>query len=124
QPDVPGVFVLELTVSDGTSTSEPDTVLVTVLEHGTGLNAPVEHAMMQLYPNPSSGTVYLRTAGQEIRRIEILDLQGRSLGVIPHHAGVSGIYRLETKRFNVDAGLLILKVTGEDYTTYLPLLIQ
>ena len=122
--DVPGVFMLELTVSDGSSLSEPDTVQVTVLEHGTRVAPALARSKMELYPNPSDGTVYLRTGDREIRQIEILDLQGRILGIIPHPSGTSGIYRLEIRRFAEDPGLLHLRITGEGFTTHLPLLIQ
>ncbi len=122
--DVPGVFMLELTVGDGSSLSEPDTVLVTVLEHGTGLDPTRAGSMLELYPNPSDGTVYLRSGSRAIRQIEILDLQGRILGLIPHPSGTSGLIRLEINRFVEDSGLVFLRITGEGFTIHLPLLIQ
>lgn len=124
QTDVPGIFSLELTVSDGTSVSDPDTVLVTVLGQGTGLNPSPNRPILECYPNPTSGTVFIRTDGREIRQIEILDLQGRSLGIIPHPSGTAGIYRLDVRHFRETPGLLILKVTGSGFTAHFPILIQ
>lgn len=122
QSDVAGAFALELTVSDGTSLSEPDTVLVTVLEHGTGLSSLRDHPMLEVFPNPSSGIVYLRTGGALIRQIELLDLDGRSLGLIKYPPGIRNTYRLETERFIQTTGLLILRITGDDFTAHLPLM--
>jgi hypothetical protein len=84
--DVEGSFVLELTVSDGTSQSEPDTAIVTVLGAGTGIDSQATHDLAnkgiqaRIFPNPSTGTIYIDLPeGEKIRLIEVMGTDGRIL---------------------------------------------
>ncbi len=118
KPDVPGMFLLQLTVSDGTSFSEPDSVMVTVLGHGTGISPHPGTSPVELFPNPTSGTVYLKTGEAAIRRIEVMGPEGRRLGVIEHPAGDNGSYRVNLRPFLGRGPLLILRISGDEFSVH------
>jgi PKD repeat protein len=122
--DAVGQFLLGLTVSDGTSMSDPDTVMVTVQAHGTGLRSRLDAATVSLFPNPTNGKVYLRSPeGKGIERIEVLDLQGRILGAIDTPSTQSE-FILDLGQYTVTGSPLILRISGHGFNEYQPVIYQ
>jgi hypothetical protein len=114
--DAAGVYLLELTVSDGTSYSEPDTVRVTVLADGTGTPAEKASPSVELYPNPSQGRVYLRIpGGSMLRKIEVMDTRGRTLGILEGPFPREGEFGMDLNRYSRSGSLLIIRITGEGF---------
>jgi hypothetical protein len=123
--DVEGVFILVLRVSDGPSVSEPDTVVVTVLAHGTGTGRIDHPQLVTLYPNPSSGRIDLKVPGQEaIHSIEILDLKGQILEVIEVPYNPEGHYRIELDTRLLNGSMVICRIIGRRLNEEHLLLIQ
>jgi hypothetical protein len=114
--DAEGVYILELRVSDGASVSEPDTAIVTVLAQGTGIGEKGQTERISLYPNPTSGTVYLKVpSGSAPIQLEILDLGGRTLGVVEVHSGPDGFFRYILPPRILDESMVIFRVAGETF---------
>jgi len=78
--DKVGEFVLELTVTDGISNSEAETIKVNVLP--TGIFDSDLVSKISLYPNPTLGTVTVNTGeGLLIEQLEVLDVTGRIIKI-------------------------------------------
>jgi hypothetical protein len=115
--DVPGVYLLELTVSDGTSFSAPDTVMVTVLEDGTGAEVQPDRPSIRIYPNPARDRAYLSIpAGTRLRSIGVMDVNGRMLGIIRGPFPLQGPFSLELDSYRQNGSVLIFRITGEGFT--------
>jgi hypothetical protein len=116
--DAEGEYLLELTVSDGTSFSDPDTVMVTVLGKGTGTGTgPGDRfSHLILYPNPASGKVTLQTRNRSpIHKIEIMDQNGRMIGIIENPVTGNGEYRIDLDRYQTGGNMLIFRITGDGF---------
>jgi hypothetical protein len=123
--DVEGIFVMALTVSDGTIESDPDTAIVTVVGNGTWIDPGDPTGEVSIYPNPTSGQLFITIPESGgIRLIEIMDLNGRVLArAIPAHGS------LEPLQINLNSSfrgshILIVKVTGSQGTAYQKLIFQ
>ncbi len=123
--DAVGEFVMELTVSDGTSFSEPDTAVVTVTEKETGIHPDGLPGKVDVYPNPTSGQLYISVPeGEMIREVEITDMSGRVLlRLTPSHSGP------EPLPLNLDAHftgnrVLVTRITGNQAVTIHKLILQ
>jgi len=116
--DTEGEYLLELTVSDGTSPSDPDTVMVTVLGNGPGTwTGPGDRfGHLILYPNPASRKVTIRTRnGSKIQQIEIMDLNGRMVGIIEKPVTGDGECRIDLDRYQMGDNMLIFRITGDGF---------
>lgn len=117
--DAVGEFVLKLTVSDGISVSEPDTVIVTVLGDGTGLAPAISGPEFAIYPNPTSGKLLISPMGNDlIQRIEIIDLNGKILSQTDQQYTGTDAFEIDLHE-TVSAGqLLIIRITGNKNIEY------
>jgi hypothetical protein len=116
--DAEGEYLLELTVSDGTSASDPDTVMVTVTGNGTGTGIRPGNRFRHLilYPNPASGKVTLQTRnGSPIHKIEIMDLNGRMIEIIENPAKGNEDYSIDLDRCQTSGNMLIFRITGDGF---------
>ena len=123
--DVEGAYILVLRVSDGVSVSAPDTTLVTVLAHGTGIEESVHIKGITLYPNPSSGIVTLKIPPEiEVLKLEILDLGGRILEMREIPYSPDGLTRVVLTPRVLEESMVIFRVTGSTFREELLLLIS
>jgi hypothetical protein len=129
--DVEGIFVLELTVSDGTSESAPDTAVVTVVGEGTGTGPGDPSALetledrVRIYPNPGNGTFYLSfPEGEEIRLLEVLGMDGRVLLQSRPGQQAAAPLELRLEKSGRGSGMLIIRLTGTRGISYHKVIIQ
>ena len=76
---IPRLYVLTYTVTDGHGCSNSDTATY-IVENCTGINNIVNAASMQVFPNPFSQTITLQWSGSENMQIVLVyDLVGREV---------------------------------------------
>jgi hypothetical protein len=120
--DAEGVFLIQLIVFDGYQYSLPDTIAVTVLS--TGL-ATLTSNQIVVYPNPSTGKVYISLPGNEtLQSIEVIDMQGRILLKLNSPVKVRGHYELDLQNRLKVSNLVLLKITGSEITYIEQLMIE
>lgn len=65
-------------------------------------------ALVQVYPNPASGSLFVDSGNQLLSSVEILDLTGRIL--VHHKPGMNGVISLSLG--HLDNGIYLLRYTG------------
>jgi hypothetical protein len=84
------------------------------IQGAVGLNDQASLANVHVYPNPTSGlvTIDMFSQNQEEYRLDILDMQGRTLR--SEKLLVSGSLRHRTSLSGNGAGIYLLRVTGQN----------
>ena len=117
--DAEGVFVVELTVSDGVSESQPDTVNVTVVSNGAGLANHGSAEDFNFFPNPTSGKLLISSSNNDqVEKIEIIDLNGQVLTMIVPPSAGSADFEIDLRKYTHSGQLLVIRITVGQETIY------
>ncbi|MFO7864554.1 MAG: agmatine deiminase family protein [Salinivirgaceae bacterium] len=110
-PQVPADTTIQvyLTVSDGQLTSEMDTVHITILD-ANGIRQPEKAFSWNLYPNPTTNSVYLAFDNKEPRLVRIVNANGVTLLQEVPKTGHQ-VFQLNTESFS--AGVYMVQVVFE-----------
>ena len=115
--DAEGVYIIQLTVFDGYQNSLPDTVIVTVL--GTGIEGISSTGPINVFPNPTTGRVYITLPGHEtLEGMEVFDMQGRKLLHIKSPVRANGLYEIDLGKHPDISGPVLIKITGSENTVF------
>ncbi|MCK5134554.1 MAG: PKD domain-containing protein [Bacteroidales bacterium] len=123
--DAEGMFVIELTVSDGVSESQPDTVNVTVVSDGTGLANSGSAEDFNIFPNPTSGKLLISSLkNDQVEKIEIIDLNGQVLTmIVPPHT-LPADFEIDLRKYTHSGQLLVIRITVDQKIICKKVLIQ
>jgi hypothetical protein len=108
-----GVDQFEYTACDlvNNPLSTDGTVTVTVNAPSSVLNQNIQH--VKVYPNPTSGAVMIAMNSQEIRSIQLLNIQGQWIQNLSYN-GQGGILSTDLKAQNIPNGMYWLVIEGND----------
>jgi len=104
-----GTFKLELTVNDGYSNSDPDTIKITV--QSTGINESELSSQITVFPNPTNGEISIKfTEPLKVDQMEILDMTGRVIPKLAWNEQASEIsWNLNNQ--NMQPGIYFIKLS-------------
>jgi hypothetical protein len=68
------------------------------------------NSTISIYPNPTTGTLYIRSEESEVRNVEIFDVYGRNLSHLTFHTSP-----VEINISHLANGLYFLKIDGKMY---------
>jgi len=107
----PGVYTLEITVSD--SEAVDSEIIVIVVTEATGVE-PLAAPEMRMYPNPASRIVTLELVniGGNEATVRILNIAGRTV-----YLGEHSQEKVEIDVSSLDAGIYFVAVNAGDYST-------
>jgi hypothetical protein len=125
--DAEGVFVLKLTVSDGISESQPDTVEVTVTGEpsgtGTDHTGDTQDRCFTVTPNPTTGLIRICALENErILNFQVIDPLGRIILQAAPPVSRPGGYETDLRRI-APAGPVFIRITGLYHTECIYLMV-
>ena len=126
-PDVTGIYAIELVVSDGYSESSPDTVLVNVGLSTSIASIEESSTSINLFPNPTNDILNIQIKSPSLYRTAtctIVDLMGKVLNTQQLDFYSSQIISLSLDELGMVDGMYMLQLSTEEDMVHMPFIVQ
>ena len=112
--NIPGQFNYDYVASNGICQNDTANIIVNVLASCDWLNvAELGMESMELYPNPTTGMIYITNSGStDVFSYELTDLNGK---VIAHESdAINGTETTEVSLAKLEPGIYLIKVANDN----------